>query len=153
MRRTDGGQGRERDAHAGRCWDAEPQHNGAGYPTGGAEAVAGSHRDAHAGSQRAAEPQHDGGGYPTGGAEVAARLQCDVRDGRHWGSESCRDGGEDPTDAAGTATGGPRSARWDAGPDNDGPAAALLQREIVGPVATPVPWQPDFAHDWWLSSL
>jgi len=121
MRRTDGGQGRGCDAHAGRHWDAVPQR--------------------------------DDGGYPTGGAGAASGSQRDVRDGRHWRSESRRDGGEYPADAAGTATGGPRSARWVAGPDNDGPAAALLELGIVGPVATPVPGQPDVAYDWWLSSL
>jgi len=47
--RTDGGQGRGRDAHAGRHWDAEPQRDGWGYPDGGAGAAAGSQRDAHAG--------------------------------------------------------------------------------------------------------
>jgi len=100
-----------------------------------------------------AEPQHDGGEYPTCGAGAAAGSQCDVRDGRHWGSEPRRDGGEYPTHAAGTGTGGPRSARWDAGPDNVGPAAALLELGIVGPVATLVPGQPDIAFDWSLSSL
>jgi len=169
MRRTDGGQGRGRDAPAGRHWDAEPQHDGGGYPTGvagaaggshrdapagrhwdtepqhdgggyptgGAGAAGGSHRDAHAGRHWDAEPQHDGGGYPTAGAGAAAGLQCDVRNGRHWGSEPLRDGGEYPADASGTGTGVPRSACWDAGPDNDGPAAALLKLGIVGPAATP----------------
>ena len=185
MRRTDGGQGRGRDAHAVRHWDAEPQRGDGGYPTGGtgaaagsyrdvhagrhwdagrqrddggyptgiARAAAGSHRDAHAGRHWDAEPQHDGGEHPTGGAGAAAGSQCDVRDGRHWGAEPRRDGREYPADAASTGTGGPRSARWDARADNDGPAAALLELGIVGPVATPVPGQPDVAYDWCLSSL
>jgi len=150
MTRTDGGQGRERDAHAGWYWDAEPQRDGGGHPTGGAGAAAGSQRDAHAGRHWDAEPQSDGGGYPTGGAGAAAGSQRDALAGRHWEAESLRDGEEYPADAVGTASGGPRSARWDAGPDNDGPAAALLELGIVGPVATPVPGQPDVAYDWWL---
>jgi len=145
--------GSHRDAQSGRHWDAEPQHDGGGYPIGGAGAVAGSHRDAHAGRHWCAEPRRDGGGYPTAGAGAATGSQCDVRDGHHWVSEPRRDGGEYPADAAGTSTGGPHSARWDAGPDNDGPAAALLELWIVGPVTTPVLGQPDVAYDWWLSSL
>jgi len=84
---------------------------------------------------------------------AAAGSHRDAHDGRHWGSESLRDGGEYPADAAGSGTRGLRSARWDAGPDNDGPPAALLELGIVGPVATPVPGQPDVAFVWWLSSL
>jgi len=145
--------GSQRDAHAGRHWDAEPQHDGGGYPTGGAGAAAGSQRDAHAGRLWCAEPQRDGGGYPTDGAGAAAGSQRDVRDGLQWGSESRWDGEEYPADAVGTATGGLRSARWDAGPDNDGRAAALLELGIVGPAATPVAGQPDVAYNWWLSSL
>jgi len=145
--------GSHRDAHNGRHWDAEPQHDGGGYPTGGAGAASGSQRDAHAGRHWDAEPRRHGGGYPAAGAGAAAGWQRDVRDGSHWGSESRRDGGEYPADAAGTGPVGPRSARWDAGLDNDGPQAALLEFGIVGPVATPVPWQPDVAYDWWLSSL
>jgi len=80
-------------------------------------------------------------------------LQRDVRNGLHCGSESRRDGGEYPADAGGTATGGLRSSRCDAGPDNDGPAAALLELVTLGSDATLVPWQPDAAYDWWLSSL
>jgi len=145
--------GSNHDAYAGRHWDAEPQRDGGGYPTGGAGAAAGSHRDADAGRHWGSEPRRDGGEYPTAGAGAAAGSQCDVRDGRHWGSEPGRDGGEHPADAAGTGTGGPRSARWDPGPDNDGPAAALLELRIVGPVATTVSMQQDVAYDWWLSSL
>ena len=130
-----------------------PWRDDGGYPTGGAGAAAGSHRDAHAGLHWGAEPRRVGGGYPTAGAGAVAGSQCDVRDGRHWGSEPRRDGGEYPTDAAGTGTGGPRSARWDPGPDNNGPAAALLKLGILGPVTTPVPGQPDVAYDWRLSSL
>jgi len=121
MTRTDGGQGRGRDAHAGRHWGAEPQR--------------------------------DGGGYPTGGAGAAAGSQRNVCDGRHWRSDSRRDGGESPSDAVGKATRGPRSALWDAGPDKDSPAAVLLELEIVGLVATPVPEQPDVAYDRSMSSL
>jgi len=185
MRRTDIGQGRELDAHGGRHWDAEPQPDGGGYPTGGAGAATGSLRDAHGGRHRDADRQRDGGryptggaraapgsqrdahgghhwdtephcdgwGYPTGGAGAAAGSQRDADDGRHCGSESRRDGGGYPADAVQTATGGPRCACWVDGPDNDGPAAALLELGIVGPVATPVPGQPDVALDWWLSSL
>jgi len=177
MGRADGDQGRGRDAHAGRHWDAAPQHDGGGYPTGGAGAAAGSQRDAPAGRHWDAEPRRDGGAYPTAGAGAAAGSQrdahdgrhwdaepprdgggypatragaaagsqSDVRDGRHWGSASRRDGGEYPADAAGTGFGGARSARWDAGLDNDGPPAALLELGIVGPVATPVPGQPNVA--------
>jgi len=145
--------GSERDAHDGRHWDAEPQRDGGGYPAGGAGAASGSQRDAPAGRHWEAEPRRDGGGYPTAGAGADAGSQRDVRDGRHWGSESRRDGGEYPADAASTGPGCPRSARWDASPDNDGPPAALLELGIVGPVATPVPGQPDVAYDWWLSSL
>jgi len=145
MGRASGGQGRGRDAHAGRPWDAAPQHDGKGYPTVGAGAAAGSQRDAPAGRHWDAEPRRDGGGYPTGGAGAAAGSQRHVRDGRHWGSESRRDGREYPTDAAGTGPKGPRSARWDAGLDNDGPPAALLELWIVGPVATPVQGQADVA--------
>jgi len=83
MRRTDGGQGRGRDAHDGRHRDAEPQHEGGEYPTGGAGAAAGSQRDAHAGRHWDAEPQHDGGGYPTGGAGAAPGSQRDAHAGRH----------------------------------------------------------------------
>jgi len=137
--------GSHRGAHAGRHWDKEPQHDSEEYPTGGAGAAAGSQRAAPAGRHWDAEPRRDGGGYRTRGAGAAAGSQRDVRDGRHWGSEPRRDGGEYPDDAAGTSTGGPRSARWDAGPHNDGPAAALLELAIVGPVATPVPGQPDVA--------
>jgi len=58
---------------------------------------------------------------------------------RHWDSEPRRDGGEYPTAGAGTVSRGPRSACWDAGPDSDGLAAALLELAIASPVATPVP--------------
>jgi len=153
MRRTDGGQGRERDAHAGGHWDAAPPHDGGRYPTGGAGAAAGSPRDASTGRLWDAEPQKDGGSYPTGGAGAAAGSHRDAHDGRHWGSESRREDREYNADAAGTGTGGPRFARSDAGRDNDGPPPALLWLGIVGPVATPVPGQPDVAYDWWLSLL
>jgi len=43
--------------------------------------------------------------------------------------------------------------RWDTGPDGGGPAAALLEVGIAGPVATPVPGRLDVAYDWWLSLL
>ena len=113
-----------------------PQHGGGIYPTGGAGAAAGSHRDAPAGRHWDAGPRRDGGGYPTACAGAAAGSHRDAHNGRHWGSEARRDGGEYPADAAGTGIGGPRSARWDAGSDNDGPPAALLELGIVGPVAT-----------------
>jgi len=145
--------GSQRDAPAGRHWDAQLQRDSGGYPTGGAGAAAGSQRDAPAGSLWDAEPRRDGGGYPTAGAGAAAGSQRDAHSGRQWGSESRRNGGGYPADAVGTSTGGPRSARWDAGPGNDGQAAWLLELGIVGPVATPVPGQPDVAYDWWLCSL
>jgi len=92
MRRSDGGQGRGRDDRAGRHWDAEPELDGGGYPTGGAGAAAGSQRDAHAGRHWDLEPQLDGGGYPTSGAAAAAGWQRVAHAGRHWGAEHPRDG-------------------------------------------------------------
>jgi len=121
--------------------------------SGSTSSTSGPEHDAPAGRHWDAEPRRDGGGYPTACAGADAESQRDVCDGRHWGSGSRWDGGEYPADAAGTGPGGPRSARWDAGPDNDGPPAALMELGIVGPVATPVPGQPDVAYDWWLSSL
>jgi len=51
-----------------------------------------------------------------------------------------------PVEAAAPA--GPRPARWDAVPANDGPAMALMELGVAGPVVTPVPGQPDVAYDW-----
>jgi len=110
MRCTDGGQGRGRDAHAGRHWDAAPQHGGGGYATGSARAAAGSHRDAPAGRHWDAEPQHDGGGCPTGGAGAAAGSHRDAPAGRHWDADPRRDGGGYPTAGAGAAAGSHRDA-------------------------------------------
>jgi len=53
-------------------------------------------------------------------------------------------------DAAAPA--GPRPARWDAVPANDGPAMAPMELGVAGPVVTPVPGQLDVACDWWLSA-
>jgi len=147
MRRTDGGQGRGCDAHAGRHWDAVPQRDDGGYPTDGAGAAAGSQRDAHTGRHWDAQPQNDGGGYPAGGAGAATGSQRDVRDGRHWGSESRWDGGEYPATLSVRPPGVRAPRAGTPVSDNDGPAAALLELRIVGPVATPVPGQPDVAYD------
>ena len=152
MGRSDHGQGRGGDAPGGRQWDAEPRRDGGGYPAAGVGAAARSQSDAHGGRHWGAEPRPDGGGYLTAGAGAAAGSQGGAFSGRHWDSEPRRDGGECNTAGAGTAA-GPSSARWDAGPDCDGPAAALLELGFAGPVATPVPGQPDVAKDWWLSSL
>jgi len=92
------------------------------------------------------EPHRRGGGYTIAGAGAAAVSQSDAYGGRHWDSEPRRDGAEYATAGGGTAAGGPRSERWDVVPDNDGPAAALLELGIADPVATPVPGQPP-----WLS--
>jgi len=110
MRRTDGGHGRGRDAHAGRHWDAEPQHDGGGYPTGGAGAAAGSQRDPPAGRHWDAEPQHDCRGYPTGGAGAAAGSHRDAPAGRHWHAKLRREGGGYPTAGAEAAAGSHRDA-------------------------------------------
>jgi len=83
MRRTDGGPVCERDTHGGRHWDAEPQRDGGGYPTGGAGAATGSQRDAYAGRHWDVEPQRDGGGHPTGGTGAASGSQRDAHSGRH----------------------------------------------------------------------
>jgi len=105
MRRAHCGQGRGRDAHASRHWDAEPQRDSGGYPIGGAGAAAGSQRDAHAGCQWDAEPQRDGGGYPIGGAAPAAGSQREAHAGRHWDADPQRDGGGHPTGVSGAAAG------------------------------------------------
>jgi len=144
MCRSDHGQGRGGDPLGGRQWDAEPRRDGGGYPAAGVGAAAGSQSDAHGGRHWGAEPRRDGGGYVTAGAGAAAGSQCGALSGRHWDSEPRRDGGEYNTAGAGTAAGA-SSARWDAGPDSDGPAAALLELGFAGPVATPVPGQPDVA--------
>jgi len=56
-----------------------------------------------------------------------------------------------PTGIA-AAPAGSRPARWDAVPDNDGPAMAPMELGVPGPVVTPVPGQPDVAYDRWLSA-
>ena len=50
------------------------------------------------------------------------------------------------------APAGPRPARWDAVPANDGPAMPPMELGVAGPVVTPVPGQPEVAYDWWLSA-
>jgi len=70
---------------------------------------------------------------------------------RWWGPEHRRGGGCYPTAGASSAA-GPRPARWDAVYDNDGPAPAPLELGVPGPVVTPIPGQPDIAHDWLLSA-
>ena len=70
---------------------------------------------------------------------------------RCWGPEHCRGGGSYSTAGASSAA-GPRPARWDAVYDNDSPAPAPLELDVLGPVVTPLPGQPDIAHDWWLSA-
>jgi len=153
MWRTDGGQRRQSGSQAGRHWWSESRRDGAEYPADCVRTAAELQRDAHSGRHWDAEPKRDCVGYPTSGSGAAARSWSGTEGGRHWWSESRRDGGEYPADGVRTATGSPCSARWDAAPTNDGPAAALLELGIVGPVATPVPAQPDVSHDLRLSSL
>jgi len=121
---ADGGQGRGRDAHDGRHWDAAPQHDGGGYTTGGAGAAAGSQREASAGLHWDAGSRRAGGGYPTARAGAAAGSHRDAHDGRHWDAEPQHDGGGYPTGGAGAASGSQRDApagrHWDAEPRRDG---------------------------------
>jgi len=118
--------------------DSEPRRDGGQYPTAGAGAAAGAQSDAHSGRPWGAEPRRDSGGDPTAGAGAAAGSQSDAYGGRYCASEPRQDGGEYPATGAGKAV-GPHSARWDAAPDSDGPAAALLELGIASPVASPVP--------------
>jgi len=50
------------------------------------------------------------------------------------------------------APAGPRPARLDAVPANDGLAVAPMELGVACPVVNPVPGQPDVAYDWWLSA-
>jgi len=93
-----------------------------------------------------------GCGYMAAGRDEPA-WPSDGGQGRDGGTSGGSYGRSEyrPTgDAAAPA--GPRPSRWDAVPDNDGPDMAPMELGVAGPVATPVPGQPDVAYDWWLST-
>jgi len=157
--RWEGGDVRGADAGDPRTLPAASQDDGRahvasgrGGPKGRSDHGQGRRGDTPGGRQCAPEPLRDGGGYPAAGAGVAAGSPGDAYSGRHWDSEPRREGGYYPTAGAGAAA-GLRSARWNARGDSDGPATALPEVGIAGPVVTPVPGQQDVAYDGWLSSL
>jgi len=94
----------------------------------------------------------DGRGYLAAGRDGPA-WPSDGGQGRDGGASGGRYGRSEyrPTGDAAAPT-GPRPARWDAAPDNEGPAMAPMELGVAGPVVTPVPGQPDVAYDWWLST-
>jgi len=94
----------------------------------------------------------DGRGYMAAGRDEPA-WPSDGGQGRDGGASGGYYGRSEYRPASeAAAPAGPRPARWDAVPANDGPAMAPMELEVAGPVVTLVPGQPDVAYDWWFSA-
>jgi len=94
----------------------------------------------------------DGRGYMAAGRDEPA-WPSDGGQGRDGGvSGGCYGRPQYRPTGDAAAPAGPRPARWDAVPANDGPAMAPMELGVAGPVVTPVPGQLDVACDWWLSA-
>ena len=94
----------------------------------------------------------DGRGYMADGPDEPA-WPSDGGQGRDGGaSGGCYGRSEYRPAGDAAAPACPRPARWDAAPENDGPAMAPMELRFAGPVVTPIPGQPDVAYDWWLST-
>jgi len=94
----------------------------------------------------------DGRGYMAAGHDEPT-WPSDGGQGRDGGaSGGCYGWSEYRPAGDAAAPFGPRPARWDAVPANDGPAMAPMVLGVAGRVVTPVPGQLDVAYDWWLSA-